>query len=58
MALVAVRFVAVSFVDTSVVNDALVDVTDVARKTVEVMAVPEAEVKNNGPVSVPPASGK
>lgn len=58
VALVAVRFVTVSLVEARVVKNALVDVTEVARNTVEVMAVPEAEVKYNGPVSVPPASGR
>lgn len=61
--LVVVTFVVLileglKLVAAKVVKDALVDVIEVAKKRVEVMAVPEAEVKYNGPVSVPPAKGK
>lgn len=36
----------------------MVDVAFIKMALVEVTAVPEAEVKNNGPARVPPASGK
>ena len=49
---------AVRFVALSVVKKPLVEVIDVASTMVEVIAVPLAEVKNNGPVRVPPASGR
>ena len=41
-----------------VVKKPLVEVIEVASKIVDVMAVPEAEVKNNGPARVPPANGR
>ncbi len=49
---------AAKFVALSVVKKPLVEVIDVARTIVEVTAVPEAEVKKSGPVSVPPANGR
>lgn len=56
--LVVEIFAGLKLVLAKVVKKALVDVTDVAKKTVDVIAVPLALVKNNGPVSVPPAKGK
>jgi hypothetical protein len=41
-----------------VVKKPLVEVIEVARTMVDVTAVPEAEVKNNGPAKVPPARGR
>lgn len=56
--LAGLKLEAVRLVALSVVKKPLVEVMDVAKRIVEVMAVPEAEVKNNGPVRVPPASGR
>lgn len=56
--LAAEILVGVKFVALNVVKKPLVDVMLVASKIVEVIAVPEALVKNNGPVKVPPARGR
>lgn len=56
--LVGLKFDALKFVALSVVKKPLVEVIEVASKIVDVMAVPEAEVKNSGPARVPPARGR
>ena len=45
-------------VPARLVKKPLVEVIEVANKIVDVIAVPLALVKNNGPVSVPPTKGK
>ncbi len=56
--LLGFKLVAVKLVAFKVVKKPLVEVILVARIIVEVTAVPLAEVKKSGPVSVPPASGR
>ena len=56
--LVGLKLDAVIFVALREVKKPLVEVIDVASTMVDVMAVPDAEVKARGPVNVPPAKGK
>lgn len=56
--LVVVALTATRLVSDTFVKKPLVDVIEVANKIVDVMAVPLALVKNNGPVSVPPIRGR
>ena len=55
---VVLIFAGLKFVADKFTTDKLVDVAFTNIPLVDVTAVPLAEVKNNGPVSVPPANGK